>query len=123
MEKTLFDKLYSLREDMKKKLKRPLIKKQLKHKFESAHDDIVGQIIDKYEQMNKLFENIETLDIEKLVEMDTEVNDLITGADAVAKHYKMVFGEEMETEDFTELQFVKAIDEKDEEEAGDTAGD
>jgi len=89
---SLFKKFYNMTLDVAKKLKEPLVERSTKRKFESAADFCSDQLIEAENEFNKLVENIEDLDVNKLLKIEKKKEDATKTKETIEKLYFEFFG-------------------------------
>jgi len=93
----LFKKFYNMTADIAKKLKEPLVERSIKRKFESAADFCLDQLIEAENEFNKLVENIEDLDVNKLLKIEKKKEDAAKTKETIEKLYFEFFGTKLAT--------------------------
>jgi hypothetical protein len=91
-ESTLFKKFYNMTEDVMKKLKEPLIERATKRKFEAAYDSCKDQIIETETDFNKQMENVENIDLNKLLQIRQKAKNAEKTMVEIAAMYEEFFG-------------------------------
>ncbi len=91
----LFDKLYDAGTETLKKLSKPLKERSLKRKFQSCFDDATKKMEDAELAINDLQENLDTYDINKILEYKLVIKDCKELKNEIAEEYKTLFGEEI----------------------------
>jgi hypothetical protein len=92
---SLFKKFYNMTEDVMKKLKEPLIERATKRKFEAAYDSCKDQIIETETSFNKEMENVENLDLNKLLQIRQKAKNAEKTKEEIAAMYEEFFGEKL----------------------------
>jgi len=73
---TLFDRLYSATKETIKAAKKPTVRKRIKRKLNSAHDDAEEQIIDLEAEVDGLRRNFDKYDVNKIVDNQSKIKKL-----------------------------------------------
>jgi hypothetical protein len=94
-EVTLFKKFYNMTEDVMKKLKEPLVERAFKRKFQSSYDSLEDAIIESENDFNKAMENIENVDLNKLLQIRNKKRNAIKTKEEITVMYEEFFGEKM----------------------------
>lgn len=89
---SLFKKFYNMTEDVMKKLKEPLIERATKRKFEAAYDSCKDQIIETETAFNKEMENIENIDINKILQIRQKAKNAARTMTEIEEIYMEFFG-------------------------------
>ena len=92
----LFDRLYEGASEAIKMMKKPLIIRSLKRKFQSAHDDAQKQIDAAELNKHKVYENLAEVDINVLMEHCASIRAAKEVVEDLKAEYKALFGEELE---------------------------
>ena len=72
----LFEQLYNASEDALKKMKAPIAERKVKRKFQTGFDNGISDILDNTNEIQKMLEDVENLDITKLVNLSDSVQKL-----------------------------------------------
>jgi len=113
---SFFDKMYVATAEVIKATKKPLIKRSLKRKFESAKDSAVNEKLKALETLTKLRnsinENPEDFDLNSVIKQ----HQIIKDADATIIHlkneYKFIFGEELSDPDMDEAELTVTLEDE-----------
>jgi len=92
---SLFDKLYSASDELLKTMRKPLVAKALKRKFESSIDSAENQKIDAEEKIENLRQDLKSLNINDLLEQSNIIDSADTTIKLIKKEYKTLFGTEL----------------------------
>ena len=92
---TLFKKFYNMTEDVMKKLKEPLIERATKRKFQSAYDSLEDTIIESENEFNKQMENIENIDLNKLLQIRQKAKNAAKTKEEIEVMFEEFFGEKL----------------------------
>lgn len=94
-EKSLFKRLYEASKEVLDTMKAPLIERELKRKLAKAVDSAKDQKIDAEVSLQKLQDNIRDYDLNKYLEFIAEIEAADKTVEALTKHYKELFDEEL----------------------------
>lgn len=107
MSKSFFDQLYSASAEILKSVNKPLVKKSLKRKFESARDNAISSHIEAVEKLSKEREKINTdpekYDINTVVELRQTAQDAKNTIKHIADEYLHMFGESLSDTEIEDL--------------------
>ena len=93
--KTLFDELYDKSEEFIKKLKKPLVKKQIKRKLCAAYDDAENNKINAEASLQDKRGEFDNFDVNKILEMAQIIDENMELQKKIANEYLQMFGEKM----------------------------
>lgn len=94
-ETVLFKKFYNMTKDVMKKLKEPLIERATKRKFQSSYDSLEDTIIESENEFNKQMENIENIDLNKLLQIRQKAKNAAKTKEEIELMYEEFFGEKL----------------------------
>lgn len=92
---TFFDIIYTAAEGVIKNLKKPMVLRALKRKFQSALDSAQTKIDEAEAQKQKAYENIIEVDLNSLMEHCANVRAAKNVIDDLKAEYKHLFDEEL----------------------------
>lgn len=100
MAESLFDKLYEGSEELKKKIKKPLIRRSVKMKMHKAYDDLSHQIDDLQMEIHRGKESLEFYDVNN-IDIKMEKLEALKAAQArIKEQYLSLFGKTMKVTEF-----------------------
>lgn len=91
----IFDKLYDATDEIKKAMKKPLLKNSLKRKLSSAYDDAERQIDDAEMGLQTNREDILNYDVNTILDQLETIARCKELQTQIAAEYKELFGEDM----------------------------
>ena len=90
----LFDTLYSMTKEQAAVARKPLVERELKRSFEKAYDEKLDEKIKLENEINSMQEDIKKYDMRKYIQCKESIKNCTYTMDAIADHYKEMFGEE-----------------------------
>ena len=90
--KNLFDVLYDKTEESVKKLKKPLVKRQIKRRFSASYDDAENKKVDAEAKLQDLRSEFKYFDINKVLEQKQIIEENTDLQRLISSEYKELFG-------------------------------
>lgn len=91
---SLFAKLYNEGAEALKAGDQGLVERQLKRRWEGAHDNAAGDVLSRKLDINKELAKLGACDINKVIVMRKEIDDLEHSMEIIEETYQEVFGVE-----------------------------
>ena len=91
----LFDKLYNASDELKAKLKKPVVAKKVKGKLRSALNSANEKIIDLQIKREEVLGQFDDFDVNAILDLDVEANHYEDDIVAIKALYKELFAEEL----------------------------
>ena len=95
MSKSLFDKLYGATDETIKLMKKPLVEKRLKRKFQSAWDDAETKRLELEQGIEEARRKFESYDINVILEYNRRLKRVMEVKREVEEEYSAYFGEDL----------------------------
>src|SRR5688572_4550220 len=92
----LFVKLYDASKEALKTIKKPLVKRSLKRKFESARDSALAELETAEEQLQTARESFDGYDINAINKLHAKIDAAKTTIKYIEKEYQIMFNEKLE---------------------------
>lgn len=92
---TLFDKFYNIKDEVKAQLKKPFVRRKLKLRFQSALASIAEEESKLQSEIQEINEKVEELNINRLLEIDDDIERLARDRVRIKSKYTAWFGKEM----------------------------
>ena len=94
----LFEKFYNIKEDALAMLEKPIVLRSAKRKFEASVDSCKDVIIKQEQAMNESCKDMKNLDVNKLLEINCEIDSAKDTIAKIKEIYLAFFGEEMKAD-------------------------
>jgi uncharacterized protein YlxW (UPF0749 family) len=94
-EKTMFEQFYNATDEFKAAVKKPFVRRKLKLRFQSVLASIQEQQSDLQTEINEIYQKVEDLDINRLIEIEDHLEMLADDKEKLAKLYKSWFGTDL----------------------------
>jgi len=92
---TLFEQFYNASDEFKASMKKPFIRRKLKLRFQSALASLVEKQANFQTEINDISQKVEELNINRLLEIQDELEVIGSDKERLGKMYKEWFGSEL----------------------------
>lgn len=93
--KSIFDEIYDRTDETIKKIKKPLVQRQMKGKMRSAYDSAENKKIDAETKLQDLRSDFENFDVNDVLEQRQIINESKRLQKMIVVEYKELFGQDM----------------------------
>jgi len=92
---TLFEKFYNIKDEVLATITKPIVRKKLTAKFQSMQISIGEKIAKLEAEAHEIYQNVEDLALNRLLQIDAELDVAKTDLSNLGKKYKDWFGKEL----------------------------